>query len=240
MKSAALTPLLVAAVLVFAGCQTRSISNSGFRENGYYGGDNGYRGELSEFDVLGVETGANVTDADIVGALRDNPGVRLARADRVLLIQSGADFPDAPMQEAMGRAFEVGPFSGKPLTKKEPGQSYAKSLRLAAARGGYGKIVCYWGVLESERVNQATKIVSWVPFAGSVVPDERENMRLRLKAAVIDVATGRWTMVQSAPVADTRLSARAGRKDKDQELVEQLKAQGYADLARLLSPPPAG
>ncbi len=228
------TPLRFLACVVFAlllaACETRSISNSG-----YYGGNNGYRGELSEFDVLGVEASVNVTDADIASALRDAKGVRLSRADKVLLIQSGADFPDAPIQEALGKFFLVGTFSGKPVAKKDAAQSYAKSLRLAAALGGYAKIVCCWGVIESEHVDQATKIVSWVPFAGSLIPDERENMRLRLKAAVIDVASGQWAMVQTAPFDDTRLSASLVRKDSDQGLVTKLKAQGYAELARLLS-----
>ncbi len=227
--SACLLSLIAAAGLLLASCETRSISNSG------YGGNSGYRGELSEFDVLGIEASANVTDAVIASALRDARAVQLSRADRVLLIQSGAEFPDAPMQEALGKFFAVGPFSGKPQAKKEAGQSYAKSLRLAAAMGGYAKIVCYWGVLESERVDQATKAVSWVPIAGAFIPDERENMRLRLKAAVVDVASGQWTMVQSNPVADTKLSASLARKNADQGLVARLKAQGYAELAHLLA-----
>lgn len=109
-----------------------------------------------------------------------------------------------------------------------------RTLRLVAAKGGYDKIVCYWGVLESERKDKATRTVSWVPIVGYMIPDQRENMRIKLKAAIVDVATGRWTFVNPPSAASSQLSTFISRQETDQDLVAKLKADGYQTLARTL------
>jgi hypothetical protein len=230
---------LALGALLLAGCVTRSISNSGYDAaygSGRYGKvGNGYADEVSELDVIGVSLGAGVTEADISAALRDQAPARLARTSKVLLIQSGADYPDEPMIAALRGRFAVAGFSGKPQRNAVSGPDYARALRLVAARGGYDKIVCYWGVLESERRNKVTSAVSWVPIVGHVIPDEREHMRIRLKAAIVDVASGNWTLVTPAAASDSSLSAVVSRRSVDQELVNGLKAQGYRELAQLLA-----
>jgi hypothetical protein len=236
MKTSTHAKVAFIATLVFlAGCETRSISNSGFDHRYASGRPDGNAGELSELDVLGVAADATISEADIQAALQTPAEARLARTSKVLLIQSGADFPDEPMIEAMHQRFSVAPFSGKPQAKPENGLAYAKALRLAAARGGFDKIVCYWGVLESERKNKITSSVSWVPIVGYLIPDERENMRIRLRAAIVDVASGRWTLVTPSPVASTSLSSILSRRETDQELVSELKDAGYRDLAQSLA-----
>jgi hypothetical protein len=238
MKKCIIT-LGAVACLLLVGCETRSISNSGYNAGyayGYRPGPvGGYAGELSEFDVLGVDAAGTVTDAEIKGALDAKAVVRLARNSHVLLIQSGADFPDNAMQEALGARYTVGPFSGRPRTLKDATASYSKSLRLAAARGGYDKILCYWGVLESQRTGEVTKTVSWVPIVGFFVPDETQSMRIRLKAVLIDTATGNWVMLQPEPVTDKQISSVVSRVSADQGLVEKLKEQGYHSLTTLLT-----
>lgn len=227
-----------AAMLLGAGCHTRSISNSGYRGDSYFGRSadtEGYRGELSELDVLGVAVDAAITDADIAAALADRSRPRLVRDSRVLLIQSGAELPDEPMMSAMGERYRVTAFSGRPAAKPESnGPAYAKALRLAAARGGYDKIVCYWGVLESAEQNQATKAVSWIPVLGYVLPDEQRLMRIRLKAVVVDVATGRWTFVNPPPASSSDFASRLTRAQADQGLVAKLKEEGYRALVQTL------
>jgi hypothetical protein len=138
------------------------------------------------------------------------------------------------MQEALSARYTVGPFSGRPRTLKDASASYSKSLRLAAARGGYDKILCYWGVLESQRTGEVTKTVSWVPIVGFFVPDETQSMRIRLKAVLIDTATGNWVMLQPEPVTDKQVSSVVSRVSADQGLVEKLKEQGYHSLTTLL------
>jgi hypothetical protein len=70
-----------------------------------------------------------------------------------------------------------------------------------------------------------------VPIVGNIVPDERQHMRIRLKAAVINVATGAWEFVTAEVKGDSRTSARINRKGSDQKQVLELKAKGYELLA---------
>src|SRR5690348_4826402 len=101
--------LLILACAVLAGCQksTRSISHSGYPQKGAYCGDGApavasdpafeYRGELSEFDVLGIPRGEFTSEADIQRALAASKPVHVRPGSSVLLIQSGALFPDGAM-----------------------------------------------------------------------------------------------------------------------------------------------
>jgi len=88
-------------------------------------------------------------------------------------------------------------------------------------------LIVYWGILESAREGFATKTISWVPIVGKVIPDEAQTMRLRLKMAVIDVATGYWEILTPTVHEDKRASARIGRRENDQAQVNKLKAQTY-------------
>ena len=239
---------LAAALLAVAGCETRSISNSGFQPH-HYGGtrsQSSYRGELNEFEVLGVHRETDrergVTEEEIRQALDTARRVKIKRGASVLLIQSGATFPDGPMVGELGKHFSVSPFSGVPPERGKPGSltnnpvvtDFARSLRLAAARGANEAIICYWGILESGRQDLATKTVSWVPVVSWVTPDQREHMRLRLKLAVIDVRTGNWNMLSPEPFADTAISTRHLREQADQNLVNRLKEQAYEAAVREL------
>lgn len=237
----------VAICALFAGCSTtRSISNSTYREEGSprsffpraNGSDAGfaYRGELNEFDVLGIERGTPASEQDIQRALDGAKSVKLNANSSILLIQSGAIFPDAPMVKELGKYFRVSPFSGVPpmlsrgnqnAAESHGSESFAQSLRLAAARGGNDVILCYWGILESEKQDLATKSVSWIPTVGWVVPDEKQHMRIRLKLAVIDVRSGNWTVLSPEAFDDARMSTSLRRGAKDQQQVELLKAKAY-------------
>jgi hypothetical protein len=243
-----------AALLLLAGCHsTRSISNSGYREPDSVchfapprnGSDPSfeYRGELSEFDVLGITRGNSASESDIHQALTTARQIRLKRGDTILLIQSGATFPDGPMVSELSKHFRVIPFSGVPPVSRRTldGQfessdagSFARSLRLVAARGGCDAILCYWGILESENAKLATKTVSWVPVMNWFVPDENEHMRLRLKLALVDVRTGDWAVLSPTPVESSKLSTSPSRVVADQKLVERLKRQAYTAGAQKL------
>ena len=136
-----------AAALLLAGCKTvRSISDtSPARTNA---GNNPieqaanpafeYRGELSELDVLGINRGEIVNESDIQNALDTARPLRLRQGASVLLIQSGAAFPDGGMMTALQKNFAVVPFPGVPpirrnrmgvFTESLDAQSYSKSLR---------------------------------------------------------------------------------------------------------------
>lgn len=260
MKTTKVCFFIVACALL-AGCATssRSISNSDYRgddHGSYYmpranDSDPGftYRGELSEFDVLGIERGQTTSEQDIQHALDSAKAVTLSPNSSVLLIQSGALFPDAPMVNELSKYFRVSPFSGVPpmsrrgfettVETRDP-ESFSQSLRLAAARGGNDVILCYWGALESEKEKLVTKDVSWVPLVGWTVPDEKQHMRIRLKMAVIDVRSGNWSVFSPEAFDDARISASIHRGAKDQKQVELLKTQAYEacvkDLVRRYLP----
>jgi hypothetical protein len=227
----------VAAVLAVAGCTTRSISDSGYPGAEYYGrGANPlYRGELNEFDVLGIDAGAEVAQADIEAAFAASGDRKsLRRGDAILLIQSGAMIPDAEMVTGLEKAFAVTVFSGVPERSKESNASYARALRLAAAKAGIETIVAYWGTIETGVENLATKTISWVPIVGAGVPDEAQVMRLRLKIAVVDVRTGRWEMFTPKELGEKSYSARLNRARTDQAQVAALKTAAYGTAAETL------
>jgi hypothetical protein len=255
MKTSAFIVIALGCALL-TGCETsRSISNSGYHGDdhvSYYAprandSDSGFRyqGELSEFDVLGIARGEMASDTDIGRALDNAKGVHLNANSSILLIQSGAMFPDAGMVSDLGKYFRVSSFSGVPpislqqaeTTVESPDpESFAQSLRLAAARGGNDMIVCYWGVLESEKQNLATKSVSWVPTVSWVVPDEKQHMRIRLKLAVVDVRSGNWSVLSPEAFDDSRFSTGLRRGAKDQQQVETLKEKAYdAGVKELVS-----
>jgi hypothetical protein len=221
--------LFVLALLILAtACATRSISDSGYPGD-RASGNRYYRGELSELDVLGVSAEGEVTEEAIRQAAVNKPVVKVPRGGALVVIQSGAIAPDSVMLDELSKNFRVVPFSGIP--DKEADRTYSRRLRLTAARGGYTHILCYWGTLETAQEDKATKAISWIPIAGSFVPDESQKMRIRLRGALIDVASGQWTMIAPDPVEDSALSSSLTRSKSDQKQVELLKQKGYSTLA---------
>ena len=239
---------LVAAAGLFAmlaGCGTRSISDSGYREHGWHSPENPYyQGELNELDALGIRESDTVVEADIQAALNDAAAVQLRRGDAILLIQSGAMFPDDAMLTAMQADFTVTPLSGIPNRPAKSAQASSAPatenaplnlvLRLAAARSGATALIVYWGVLESAQENQVTKTVSWTPIIGALIPDEVQRMRIRLKGVVMDVRSGKWVMLTPPAIDNARLSARIERETADQRQVSLLKEQAYEGFVTLL------
>ncbi|MFN7140393.1 MAG: aminopeptidase [Limisphaerales bacterium] len=221
-------PLLICAFLL-AGCGTRSISDSGYRQSHGWGRAHNpfYKGELTELDILGAAPREDATEANIAKSLSEAVAPKLKRGDKVILIQSGAPVPDNAMIEEAGRYFEIAPFSGIPPSEKA---GLAESLRLRAAQGGYRYIVCYWGVLESAQEDKEGKAVSWVPILGHFVPDQKQQMRIRLKALVLDVGSGGWKMLTPEAYSDASYNSSWSRETRDQRLVLALKEKGYRSL----------
>jgi len=225
--------VIVVFLLALAGCGLRSISDSG------YGSDSGrrgpgadnpfYKGELNEFDVLGIDRSAKISETDIQKSFEAKKEMSIKKGSSIMLIQSGAIFPDGPMVKSLEKYYNVAEFTGVP--EKGEGSNYSLVLRLAAAKGGYEKIVVYWGILETGQENLVTKTVSWVPIVGWGIPDEKQRMRIRLKVAVIDVKTGQWEMFSPEPIESGAYSAILSRKAADQDQVTFLKEKAYPLVA---------
>lgn len=207
--------LALTASLLATACATRSISNPAMP----WGNENtSYRGELSEFDVVG--TGA--------GPAAELPPVRLARGDRVLLLQSGAAFPDEQLAEALGSALSVSTASGVPSGWTERGEG----LLGAARRGGYSAVIAYWGTLESRSEATDGAAAMWIPVVGLFVPSENLRMRIRLRFVVLDTKTGAWIQVTPQPIEDQREASFARKVRVDADLVETLRRASCAPAAR--------
>lgn len=220
----------LALLLALTACETRSISDSGYP--GTYQTNQLYSGELSEFEVLGFGRNQAVTDEIIQQAFVAKKPFAIKERSPIMLIQSGAMFPDNQMMAPMAGHYDVGGFSGIPdrygsSDSDGSASSYSMALRLVAARGGYETIVVYWGVLETAREDLATKAVSWVPFVGGAIPDESQRMRIRLKFALIDVKSGQWEIYLPEPLDDESPSGRYTRVATDQAQVNLLKENAY-------------
>jgi hypothetical protein len=154
--------VLIVFILAVSGCATRSISDSGYRaESGYRSQTSShpfYKGELSEFQILGISPEIKITQEDINRAFESNQRLTLPKGSSIMIIQSGAMIPDEPMVKALEKYYSVSVFSGVPPSGDVT--DYAMSLRFAAAKGGYEKIVAYWGMLETARKGLATRTIS--------------------------------------------------------------------------------
>jgi hypothetical protein len=226
---------LLSVALALAGCGTRSISNSGFQDGTYRtAGNPFYKGELSEFAVIGIQPSESISEQDIAAASASREPVVLPRGANIMLLQSGAPIPDEAMLKAAQQYFTVTPFSGVPEESAKESVAYSRALRLAAARAGAQFIVCYWGLLESQVDKHGTKVISWIPIAGSIVPDETQRMNIRLKFVVMEVKSGQWTTLRSEPFDDKSMSNRVGRAGSDQKQVETLKRKAYQQAVELL------
>ena len=223
--------LLCIAALLLAGCGTRSISNSGYHadsDRGYAQQSSPfYKGELNEFDVLGIDPKSTITESDIQRSLAARTRISVSKGSSIMLIQSGAIIPDEEMLKGLEKYYTVSIFTGVPSGGGAAGDAYAKALRLAAANGGYGALMVYWGLLETGREDLATKIVSWLPFIGGAIPDQSQRMRIRLKVAIVDVRSGQWDLFSPPPFEDTDASGRYTRISSDQAQVAILKAKAY-------------
>ena len=209
--------------LLLSACGTRSISDSGFE--GTQSTNPFYFGELNENDVLGIESTTIPTDKEIAKELASAKLPYIPLGGTVMVVQSGAMIPDTDMLEALDIYYNVAVYSGTP--DSSPHKNYARSLRLAAARAGCDLIMVYWGLLETAQTSYSSKAISWVPIIGSAIPDESQQMRIRLKVALIDTKTGNWDSFVPTAFEDSASSSRHSRKTVDQRQVDILKTKAY-------------
>ena len=214
-------------------CDEGSISDSDPYGHAAYVGGNSR--EIDEMDLLGLHGGTS--ESDIQGALRDRRagGVRAWPGSSLLLVQSGATAPDSLMLAVIGKSYRVFPFSGIASKDQRRDGSLGRDLRLAAARSGCTHILCYWGKLESIREDAVTKTVSWVPIVGELIPDEERRTRLRVRAVLIDVASGRAAAFTPPAAENAALSSQQTRSESHDKQTYDLKTRAYAGLVAQLA-----
>jgi hypothetical protein len=225
---------LACVLLVLTACSVRSISDSGYSEPGYGHRNSSYRGELSEYDVLGIDPAGAYSDADIQKAMIERRPLSVRKGSGILLVQSGAEMADPEMIASMNKYYTVATFSGSLLPERMTAP-YSQLFRMAAAKGGYDTVIVYWGVLESASQGLGGKAISWVPVIGGIVPDETQQMRIRLTMALIDTRTGQWESFSPEPFEDEAMSTQHGRAASDQRQVMELKAEAYKAAAEAVA-----
>ena len=221
------------ALLTLSGCVEESISGGGsYNRSAYVGGGSG---EIDEMDLLGSRKGAS--EGDIRQALRERRGggVQASPGSAVLVVQSGAAAPDSIMLAAIEKSYRVFPFSGAGAADGKRDGSLGRELRLAAARSGCTHVLCYWGKLETVQEDQVTKTVSWVPIVGDLVPDEEHVTRLRVRAVLMDVASGRAVTFTPPAAQNSALSSSLLRGSSHDKQVYALKTRAYEGLVAQLA-----
>lgn len=226
----------VAILCAATGCDEGSISDDDpYGRSAYVGGNTR---EIDELDLLGSHGGAS--EGDIQGALRNGRagGVHAWPGSALLVVQSGATAPDSILLGAMEKSYRVFPFSGVSASDRHRDGSLGRDLRLAAARSGCTHVLCYWGKVESIREDEVTKTVSWVPLLGDLVPDEGRTTRLRVRAVLIDVASGRSVAFTPPAAQNSALSSAQTRSGSHDKQIYDLKTQAYAGLVAQLTSRP--
>ena len=186
--------------------------------------------ELADADVLGSSANAP-TEEDIRQTLDRAAKVDLKAAEPVLVLQSGEPVPDARMVAELSKHFRAIPYSGIRsdwITGDASGHpDYARALRFAAAQAGVEKILCYWGTLEVAHHDLSTKTVTWLPVVDFFIPDQKENVRVYLKVALVDVRTGAWTVFRTEPEETQMVSTSWAREHVQSPEIRRLQQKSY-------------
>ncbi len=74
-----------------------------------------------------------------------------------------------------------------------------------------------------------------MPIVGGLVPDEERTTRLRVRAVLIDVASGRATAFTPPATQNSAVSAPFARDGSHDKQMYDLKTRAYAGLAAQLT-----
>jgi len=228
--------MVILVVSVLSGCASTSISDSGYNRvqghSRHHNGEPVVSKELNELAVIGIGAKSKFDEAVIAQSLTEKKPFSLHANSRVLLLQSGARFPDSEMVSSMSKYWDVSTLSGD---SRDYVDSHLNNvLRYTAATGGRDIVVVYWGVIESAKQDLQAKNISWIPLVGWPLADEKTQMRVVLKFAVIDVASGQWEMFQPEPVEHQFLSRMINRNGKSQQAEIDIKKSIYEHAAKAL------
>jgi hypothetical protein len=113
-------PLMLIACCLLMGCatKTRSISQSGYHD--HYNHASSRSRELDEFDVLGLNRSKPATEEEIRRASSPAKPLELRPGSTILLVQSGAIYPDGPMVTELSKHFRIVPFTGLATEHNQP------------------------------------------------------------------------------------------------------------------------
>ena len=132
--------------------ESGSISDSGYYADsdrqGARASNPFYRGELSEFDVLGMIPKVSVTEADIQKAFTAKTRITVPKGSSIMLIQSGAMIPDDVMVKGLEKYYDVSVLTGVPGKGELRKMAMQWRFGLLRAKGGYEKMLVIGGYLK--------------------------------------------------------------------------------------------
>jgi hypothetical protein len=234
------TAIFAISMVLLAGCASHSSTDyhradySSRKVKGFNGN------ELCEMDVVGAALEKTPSDKDIANALDRSADVQFKLGDSVLVIQSGQPVPDARMVSEVNKHYRAIPFSGirSDWARHNPDDRedhYSKSLRMAAAQAGAQKILCYWGNLEVAKHDLSTKTITWLPVVDVIIPDQKDNVRVHLKLALVDVRTGAWSFFRTQPVQAQVITTGWAREHLEIPEVRELQQKSYVVAVNTLA-----
>ncbi|MDX1951950.1 MAG: hypothetical protein SFY81_07175 [Verrucomicrobiota bacterium] len=231
--------LSVALIGLSIGCVSdrSSFHRTDYNNNQIYCGFNAAN-QLQEQQVTGAEA-EEATEAAIQKAVERSKGIKLEKGSGILVMQSGSSLPDKKLVQLLETYFRPIPYSGlsselsKGVDNVTP-LKLSRKLRLNAAHAGADFVLVYWGEMEIAREELETKLVSWVPVLDMVVPDEKQKLRLHLKAVLMDVRSGDWVSFRTPPHLSDTVTTSFARDNIEPEEVTALKDKAYLDMTEAL------
>lgn len=203
--------------------------------------------QLTEQEVLDIDPLIEITEHDIQQAIKEanKDSFLIAKNAPIVLVQSGANVPDASMQQEMMKYYNVSVYSGisptkprSPIARKNeeqillPQPNYIKSLRLAAAKARQDKIIVYWGDFELGLPDKDDTKIVWLPYNEGDIARNTKYLRYSLRFATVDVKSGMWVMYTPPNTESEFLNVAFQSHQNKLNQLNAVKEEAYAEAAR--------
>ena len=208
-------------------------------------------GELSEYQALGLSPYRKIEEIEITRAIKEPHKFSVHAGSTILLVQSGAEAPERDLLIAMASHFKVTQLSGMPdnaaqspdVMSEEYGEGGSGGRggmgggEMGGGQGmGGGMRFGSGGGSGSDRLDKALRLAAANACADTVVVVWTKSPQKHIpcvRAAVMDVATGRWEII--SPIAiEPKLDA-DGKPAKYQPLPPEEIKKAFNELADALA-----
>ena len=232
MKHFRISLLAAAMVAGLSSCESTSLSNPA---------GSGHGGDLSLYELAGIDPRKEVTESDIQRLRGGRVGALPSKGARILLVQSGAHQPDEDLRKAYASFCDPVPWDGRsvePISRgdgsasvKSPG-SAGRRLRLVAAQQNCSHVVVVFGEIQSASETLPTdSLMGWVPLVGDVVPSSRSGHRLMAQAIVLETGAPRYQLVSADSKEAKGLVTNGGEAAAAVRRSDRMKKLAYPELA---------
>ncbi|AKJ41614.1 hypothetical protein [Pragia fontium] len=240
LGSAIFLPLILISATLISGCSSAPEFKS--RAANLTG-----KSQLTEQEVLDIDPLTEITEHDIQQALKEanKDSFLIPKNSPIVLVQSGANIPDAAMQQEMMKYYNISVYSGlsptkpkTPIARKNaeqallPQPNYIKSLRLAAAKARQNKIVVYWGSFEQGLPDKDNTKIVWLPYHNGDILRETKYLRYSIRFATVDVKSGMWVMYTPPNTESEFINVAFQSSQNKLNQVTEVKESAYVEAAK--------